>query len=823
MISELMSGLLKANLAAAVAIVVVLLARRAVRARFGARAAYALWAAPLIAGVAILMPHPARQAPMPPMMAQAVAVADVFDATATLAELAPAKRGPDAAEIAFGLWLVGALTAAGLLAFHQARFLASLGRVSRGSGRLRRAERPGVGPALVGAIRPWIVTPADFEARFGEGERTLILAHEETHLARGDAAANALACALQAACWFNPLAHVAARAMRIDQELACDAAVIERFPERRRAYAELLLKTQIAAQPLPLGCHWPAHAEHPLKERIHMLKSPLPGRPMRAAGLVIASSLIAGLGGLAWAAQPGQEAGPTAGVGPGPAERAEAEREFRDSPPSMRVLCKPRPDRTVSNDCTTITKSSWAALPTKADLMALYPAQARKDGVEARVALLCDVAESGRIGECAVVGVEGVRDGKPADASRYGFDRAALKAVRYFEAQPQAGGPRMYNMGVGFSEKAESALWSPNPPVPREKIVAPPPPGAPVAKPVWVQKPTAADIARVYPAAALKAHDRGYVTLACKFSPNGRLRDCKVVNEREGSGFGAAALRLSELFQARPLSTDGDQIGGGTVLIPIYFEPSQATPASYAPPAVAPARRIDVTYAPGNAPPTAMLIPQPEWVEKPTMADLVAAYPAADKDELGGMAVLDCRFAVDGRLTGCRVSSETPPEDGFGAAALKLAPLFRAKLTTPEGTPVAGAAVRIPFRFQGPHSGPALPLDGPVTVTRPVWTEKPTADDIARLYPAAALKQRLSATVVMNCRVGGDGRLAECGIAHAAMSGDSGPPPTMNMDFGTATLQLAKLFRMQPKAADGTDTAGGLIHIPVRWAPPQKP
>jgi TonB family protein len=413
-----------------------------------------------------------------------------------------------------------------------------------------------------------------------------------------------------------------------------------------------------------------------------------------------------------------------------------------------------------------------------------------------------------------------------ADPSPYGFDRAALAAARYYAAEPKAGGPRLWNFFVGFSEKSTGGMWSPYPPVPPSKLYAPPPPGAPVAKPVWVQKPTAADIARVYPAAAVKAHDRGYATLACKFTPAGRLRDCKVVNESFSSGFGAAALKLADSFRAKPVSADGDQVGGGTVLIPIYFQPPGVTPASDAPtPTPAPAaHRIDVSYAPANAP-MVTLVPQPEWVEKPTIADLVAAYPAADKDELGGMAVLDCRFGADGRLTGCRVASETPPEDGFGTAAMKLAPLFRAKLVTPEGTSVAGSAVRIPFRFQGPHGEPGkgLSLYDPATITRPVWTERPTPADIARLYPADALKERLSATVVMNCRVGGDGRLAECAIPRAPVLPGRDIPDPIAMDFGSSTLQLAKLFRMQPKAGDGTDTAGGVIHIPVRWDPPGKP
>ena len=64
--------------------------------------------------------------------------------------------------------------------------------------------------------------------------------------------------------------------VRLDQELACDAEVMALLSHRSGArYAEALLKTQIAATPLPLGCYWPARAAHPLEERIAMLKNPL--------------------------------------------------------------------------------------------------------------------------------------------------------------------------------------------------------------------------------------------------------------------------------------------------------------------------------------------------------------------------------------------------------------------------------------------------------------------------------------------------------------------------------------------------------------------
>src|SRR5690242_2083907 len=105
MVAELMSGLLNANIAGAAAVLLVLALRRPVRARVGARAAYALWAAPIVAGLAVLLPHPVRHAPPPRLMAPVAAVAEVFDATAPVVVAGPAKSGPDAAEIALGVWL----------------------------------------------------------------------------------------------------------------------------------------------------------------------------------------------------------------------------------------------------------------------------------------------------------------------------------------------------------------------------------------------------------------------------------------------------------------------------------------------------------------------------------------------------------------------------------------------------------------------------------------------------------------------------------------------------------------------------------------------
>src|SRR5690606_15857979 len=156
-------------------------------------------------------------------------------------------------------------------------------------------------PAVIG-LRARIVLPADFEVRYSVGERELILAHERIHLARRDVLGNALLAALRCVYWFNPLAWIAASRFRHDQELACDESVVARHPHARRLYGEAMVKTQLSAMPAPLACHW--FGGHPIKERIAMLKRPMPGPRRVAVGLALASVVVAGTAYAAWAVRP---------------------------------------------------------------------------------------------------------------------------------------------------------------------------------------------------------------------------------------------------------------------------------------------------------------------------------------------------------------------------------------------------------------------------------------------------------------------------------------------------------------------------------------
>jgi TonB family protein len=290
--------LMETTLASSLAVLLVLVLRSPVRHAFGSGAAYGLWAIVPLTLLAVMLP--AAIEPTLPVLGIAAPLLDggasspgmPKDARETLAWLPWA-------------WGSGALAMLLALVWQQRRFLAGLGPLRRRPDGYHQSLATRGLPAVVG-LWPRIVLPGDFEQRYSESERQLVLAHEREHLRRGDLPACVLAVALRSLFWFNPLVHLAARRFRQDQELACDTGVLRRFPDLRRTYASAMLKTQLADQPLPFGCHW--SGSHPIKERLAMLTRPSPSLPRRLAGLLAVALLAVGAATFAWASQPGRPA-----------------------------------------------------------------------------------------------------------------------------------------------------------------------------------------------------------------------------------------------------------------------------------------------------------------------------------------------------------------------------------------------------------------------------------------------------------------------------------------------------------------------------------
>ena len=278
---------------AALCCALVLGLRHPLRRALGAESMPLLWLLVPLAPIAAALPHPAT-----PIAAMPTVVLHLAAGGAWAPAPPPAGWRLPWPTLAMLGWTSGMLATGLATAFAQRRYdrrLRTARRIDQFAARypVWRAGDGDTGPAMVGAWRPRIVIPADFERRYSAAEQALILAHEQIHARRRDGLWRLLAQGFVAVFWFNPLAWIAMACFRQDQELACDAAVLREHGGPRREYASAMLKTQPSSLPLPWGCSWTSR--HPLTERVAMLKLPVPRRTRRAlAPTVLGAIVLAG-------------------------------------------------------------------------------------------------------------------------------------------------------------------------------------------------------------------------------------------------------------------------------------------------------------------------------------------------------------------------------------------------------------------------------------------------------------------------------------------------------------------------------------------------
>ena len=284
-----MSGwMIETLIATTLLMLLVLALREPVSRRFGPRIAYALWLLPALRMVLPPLPHSWSAAEVAP-----VARVSLLIDRAT--PVVPADGAHWLAGIAL-LWAVGSL---GFLGWHLLSYRRFAARVRQDCAPLCdhdaftvQASSRVRSPLAFGVRGKMVVVPADFAERYDAAEQRFALDHEVAHHRRGDLIANFAGLAVLAVHWFNPVAHIAWRAFRLDQEAACDAMVLRgASASDRHAYGTALVKSATGGVPLA-ACTMTARTG--LKTRLRRI---VEGRlaPMRGGAAVAGLVVVGGL------------------------------------------------------------------------------------------------------------------------------------------------------------------------------------------------------------------------------------------------------------------------------------------------------------------------------------------------------------------------------------------------------------------------------------------------------------------------------------------------------------------------------------------------
>ena len=282
----LMTGLL---------MVLVLVIRRPVGRWFGAGAAYALWTLPMIRLVLPPLALPPGLLPWVEFGAAPTTDASPI-ASALPAEAMPAAFAPVADGAGFvsagdpgilaqvpwtalflAIWLGGAAVfLAARVAGYRAmrRELLRDARLVARAGEVRIVESPAAAaPLAFGVTEKFVALPSGFLATVDSESSDYAIAHELEHHRGSDLLVLFAMQPLFALHWFNPLAWAAWRALRSDQEAACDVRVMAGLGGEERARYGRLIASFAAGPRLALIAPMagPLSGEKPIIHRLRAL------------------------------------------------------------------------------------------------------------------------------------------------------------------------------------------------------------------------------------------------------------------------------------------------------------------------------------------------------------------------------------------------------------------------------------------------------------------------------------------------------------------------------------------------------------------------
>jgi len=317
----------------------------------------------------------------------------------------------------------------------------------------------------------------------------------------------------------------------------------------------------------------------------------------------------------------------------------------------------------------------WLKKPTPEELHAVWPARALRDGISGQAVVDCAVNLHGLLEQCEIAS-----ETPPGMA----FGTAALLLTPSFLMRPANGPegpvPSRVTIPINFKADAPTGQSGGGHDMLGEVTV--------LTAVDWATAPTFADLERAYPVEA--GGVRGHVSLRCRVTTDGVVRDCLTTQESpKDKGFDKAGRSLTGRFHAR--------------LDPALVKRGQAVwvniPVSFIPP--------------GSLEFQGRHVGEPIWSVGLDPTRMTKLFPkgAAAKGVKTGRGVAECAVFIDGSLVDCKPLAGEPDHMGFSESAVEVARIMRMVPWTQEGGPVDGADIRIPIRFNLAPDAAAAPAE----------------------------------------------------------------------------------------------------------------